>query len=217
MFDDHIDAFHEGVVPAFLAYLEASMQNGANFKLKGPAIQAAHLLYHYRERVEPLFNEGTFKPKIVGNTIKDYELLGNVFNLTKHRPDRSGGKLISDSSKIKEMMVVNMFPSEQGPYMYAQQRIMVFPNIGRERDLLDICINVINGWTNFLIANKIIETGTFYRYSGDDFITRDQAEVFTNPKLTFKPGWKFNLKILGRGYNFSTGKFDLIPIRTPAR
>lgn len=216
MYSDHIEKYFEALIPSFEQYLMASAKNDAKFSLKGPAELAASLIHHYRQDLERLHPKGTMSAAEVGNHIKDYALLNRVVNLLKHPSEAKADPLINKRDQIFEAMVINAFPHDNGPYMYSHMRIAIHLNSGVFRDLLEVVTNVLNGWGSFLIANNQIkkEEARFYRYTGDDFLTSEQANLIPDPRVNFTPGKEFNLALLPRGYNFKTRSFDIVSFQS---
>lgn len=170
MFVDHIAQFYEGVIPAYEAYNRASKEiKGGAHLIKGAAIQAANVLFHYREALVPLFPKDKFTRKEVAKLSSEFDLLGDVFNSTKHKELIRSGKLIEDSSSVYESVVCSILINDQQKHrIWSQWWILVKTIEGEERDLLEISTNVINFWVDLLYDHKMINSKPFFRYENND-------------------------------------------------
>lgn len=218
MYSDPVESYTDGLVPAFESYVEASVKNQADFSLKGPAKLAWDMLYNFREEFGIRFSEKDMKPKEVGRHIADYDVLSRIVNVNKHSSKAKNDPLINDKSQIRECLVVTAFLDSKGvPYMYFQMRMLAYLNSGEIRDVLELCTNVMNGWSSFMVSNKYLPLNEvrFYRYTGNDVLTKQQADAFPDPQKTMTPGKKFDLTMTGRSFNYKTGLFEYVPIQLP--
>ena len=182
MLTDPVSHFLEEVVPAYERYVELSNRKELKkFELMGAAILAAGLLFHYREAIKPLLPH----KKLTRNEVSkfyDYDLLGDVFNASKHGTLTQKGReaLVSGKNAIEQTIVNTYFPfdGEETPrnfYGVMQYRILIYPNKGGVRDLLEVETNVINYWSDFLIKEGLTDKRFTFRYAGDDVLSHDDA------------------------------------------
>lgn len=183
MFTDPVSQFFEGVVPAYEQYIKLSKKKDNNkFILMGAAILAADMLFHYREALIPLYPPKALTRAEVSK-FYDYDLIGDVFNATKHDTltQKRGEILISNRKAIEETIVCTYFPFEGETtyprefYGVKQTRILVYPTRGGVRDLLEIATNVINYWADFLVKEGLTDKHINFRYEGDDILSHRQA------------------------------------------
>lgn len=183
MFIDPISHFFEAVIPAYEQYVELSkMKDYKKFALMGAAMQAANMLFHYRELVEPLCPAKTLTRNEVSK-FYDYDLIGDVCNASKHGTlTQKKGELLIISNKDIEQTIVNTHfffgKSSEGARTFhgvMQNRILVYPIAGGVRDLLEVATNVINYWADFLVDKGFTDKHIKFRYEGDNVLTYEQV------------------------------------------
>lgn len=207
--------FFDNVVPAFEYYVELSKQKG-NKKalLMNAALDVAGKLFHFRDKLEPMFAPKTLRRTDVAKLCPDFDWLGDVFNAAKHtditRPDR----IIKDISQVEETIVWTYFPFEGEEiyprkfYSTVQTRILVnpLPGKGSIRDLLEVCTSVLNFWAQFLKDHGFSHSFSSFRYEGDDIIPESQQDKSSG---SFYAGYDGVAKVvmIARYYEPKEGKF----------
>jgi hypothetical protein len=78
--------------------------------------------------------------------VRDYDLLGDGVNATKHRSIRRGTPKITNATQIYEEVIVTEYKDTQGFYPGVEKKVIVKLSNGSEKDVLDVLMNVINFW-----------------------------------------------------------------------
>lgn len=218
MFTDPVSQFFEGVVPAYEQYVELSKKkDNKKFVLAGAAILAADMLFHYREALIPLLPHRALTRTEVSK-FYDYDLIGDVFNATKHGTltQKKGEILIANRKDIEEIIVNTHFPFEGETtyprkfYGVMQTRVLVYPTKGGVRDLLEVATNVINYWADFLVKEGLTDKHINFRYEGDDILSHQQALEISNRSapVAVRVGGDVSWVMIARYYEPQTKTFN---------
>lgn len=212
MFKDYKEYYYEGLVTAFTDYVNAlNAVKGGNLNLKGPAMQAANMLYHFREQL-PAIDGETLTADAFGKLCSSYNLVRDVFNSTKHKTLNRKDKLIIDSDSIKEVLLTSIVPdgNNDGPrYHYSEFRIVIFRIKLGPVDFLQECTILLNFWADYLTKNKLLDYVYTYQYTGDVPIKKDIAEAMKAPEIeTANPANMTNFLLVSRTFNHNTNSFE---------
>lgn len=215
MYSDPVSQFYDGIVPAYEHYVELSKKKeNPRALLLNTAIDVTGKLFHFREELQPLFPSTAFRRADVAMMCPDFDWVGDVFNSTKHKELDRKGRIIKDKSHIDETIVWTYFPYEEvlPPkrfYSTVQIRILItpLPKKGKVRDLLEISTNVINFWSDFLVAKGLTTIHKNFRYDGDDIVPEGLADASSG---TFRPKADGILKwsMIARYYEPETKTFE---------
>ncbi|WP_338876928.1 hypothetical protein WBJ53_14830 [Spirosoma sp. SC4-14] len=202
--------FYEQVLPAYQEYLTAiDRGEGGGIKIMGPAKVLTEYLFHLRDRLEPYHQEKTFTRKKVALLFPEFDLIGDIANAMKHgQLTFNPNKQIEDITSIQEKFVTVFFRNSPQPmYGYSQLRILVTLLTGEVKDLLEICINVLNFWADYLKANGFIKYTHRFTYKGDDVLDRIQVTSFKSLRINVHFPGDFNVYISERSYSFKSKKW----------
>lgn len=111
------------------------------------ALDVATSLYHLREHIPAPHQKSR---QAIAAFCRDYDLLGDVVNATKHADLNRGAPQISSADDISQLHVVTRFTDEHGEYVHEEKRVVVKLRNGTERDLFDVLINVHDFWVQEL-------------------------------------------------------------------
>jgi hypothetical protein len=216
-----ISKFFDEIIPAYEYYIELSnKKDNKKFMLQSAALQVANLLFHYRESIQTVLPS----KKLTGNDITpdcpDYNVIGRVFDKSKHHTLRNPGNLVNDESAIEETIVSTYYPRivdgqySQEWYGVMQARVMINFTDRESRDLLEIATNVINYWADFLDSNNLApkHLHKHYHYQGNDFLTPEEADQL-GMGLPIHPSELGGARIImiGRFYRLQENKWYRLP------
>ncbi len=120
MFDDLAAYFHENVVSSYVAYLE--VRNNESFGISKnlrAVIIAATALFHLREHVPAPHKKSR---SAVAKACPDYNILGDVVNVSKHRALDRGQPQFKTAEDVYEITVITQYEDENGPYSDGRKR-----------------------------------------------------------------------------------------------
>ena len=76
----------------------------------------------------------------------DYDLVGDIANVSKHAELSRGAPKVSHAQSVCEIIVLTEFSDDKGIFTDARKLVTVKLDDGTERDVFDILTNVINFW-----------------------------------------------------------------------
>jgi len=206
MFDDLASYFYENVVEAFNDYLNAKNSGTAGRSRDIRAATAATAaLYHLREHLP---KNCALKSATICLKCPDYSLLGDVANAAKHHSLTRGTPQISSATQIQEQIVLTEYEDEKGPYHWIENSVQVKLTNGSERDVLEVLINVMNYWQNYLHGAGVIPKAHNYSVP-KDVQPKSRAECESH-RLNFEvlQGHRLYQIWRLRKFNYSTGKIE---------
>jgi hypothetical protein len=140
--------FYETVLLPYTAYRTIRMERKAGTRNDwNAAITACTSAYHFREHLPDRYKKSH---KHMVSLCRDFALLGNVVNASKHNRLTKGGEQITSVDNIKELVVSTRYSDEAGEYTNAAKSIEVTLKSGETRELFDVLTNVVNMWIEFL-------------------------------------------------------------------
>lgn len=178
MFDDLAAYFHENVVSSYVAYLE--VRNNESFGISKDlryAIIAATALFHVREHVPEPHKKSRSS---IAKACPDYNILGDVANVSKHRKLDRGQSQLKIAEDVYEFNLITQYEDENGPYSDARKLVMVRLNDGSQHDLMDALTNIINYWGNEFTQTGILKSFKPFPlppHPGKQFVCRDEAKA----------------------------------------
>jgi hypothetical protein len=207
MFDDLATHFYEHVVRSLEDYLDVknSGRAGRSRDIRA-AINAATPLYHLREHLPSPYE---LKWETVNSRCPDYSLLGDIVNASKHSTLTRGSPLITSATQIFELLVNTEYKDKQGPFFLVEKVVLVKLANGKERDVLEVLINVMNFWQDYLHAIGTIQKSVKYT-----------VPVVAQPRLRADcdsahidfeavQGLRFKQTHRLQVFNYTTGKIEL--------
>jgi len=207
MFDDLATHFYEHVVRSLEDYLNVKNSDKAGRSRDiHAAINAATPLYHLREHLPSPYN---LTWEMVNSRCPDYSLLGDIVNASKHSTLTRGSPQVINAAQIFELLVNTEYLDAQGPFFWIEKIVLVKLANGTERDVLEVLINVMNFWQDYLHAIGTIQKSVKYT-----------VPVVAQPRLRADcaaghldfeavKGLRFKQTHRLQKFNYTTGKIEL--------
>jgi hypothetical protein len=208
MYDDVAALFREDVLAAFNIYLD-TRKNGVSGKSQDlrTAVDAATALYHFREHM-PAAVKKTWQEVV--RLCPDFQLLGDVVNVSKHHLLTRGAPQVLSADQMHECLVSTEYEDENGPYRHAEKKVFVTLGSGLERDLLEILISVMNFWLRELAALGMIEPEPGYSMP-QPIEPRPRSEC-SQVGLEVVQGWRFKQQFRLQKYNYKLMRVEPIDL-----
>jgi hypothetical protein len=206
MFDDLSGYFHENILASYQQYAEAAKNNeaGLNNDLR-LALHAATALYHFREHI-PKPHQKTRQQ--LTTDCADYELLGDIVDVAKHRTLRNTNRHVIAAEAISEVIVLTQYEDEDGPYFIGSKAIDVHLQNGARRDLSEILNNVLNMWFTELHRLGVLKEHHQFCPTNKDIPTRRSESGAAQTDLEMRRGVRWNLAWRLQQYNYETGQAE---------
>jgi hypothetical protein len=207
MFDDLATHFYEHVVRSLEDYLSVKNSGVAGRSRDiHTAINAATPLYHLREHLPSPFE---LKWETVNSRCPDYSLLGDIVNASKHSTLTRENPQIANATQIFELLVNTEYKDKQGPFFSVEKLVMVKLANGMEKDVLEVLVNVMNFWQDYLHSIGSIQRSLKYtvpvvaqpRLRADCDLAHMDFEAVQG--LQFKQIHRLQI------FNYATGKVEL--------
>ncbi|GAB3882851.1 hypothetical protein [Spirosoma agri] len=210
MFSDHIDYYYQAVKPNFEEYFELSKtinEVGGN-QLPDAAMKSAGSLFHFRDHLLSLYGD-SFSRKYVASLCSDFDIVGDVYNSTKHKEISRKERLIQGSTSILKGFFVSRFKDEMGIYQVHRPAVLIKPLKGKEFDFLKPVTNVYNFWTKFMYDKGLLEKVDYYTFEGDSPVSRQSVPKSLDGMKTEMPRYKKaeDLLLIIRTYDYINNKF----------
>lgn len=188
MYDNTRTYFIENVLIPFQEYLKLKQKNklGLSIHLRS-AINTASNLYHLREHLPNNIDLSRKKLSII---CPDYDLLGDVVNASKHKIINNNNPQISNSKNIYEVMIFTEYEDKEGKYFNLENCVYIKLDSGKERNLHEVIINVMNMWLNKLVELQLIDPVKRYEYKSNRIPKRKKdysTTILAMQKLRFAP------------------------------
>ena len=210
MFDDLAAYFYENLAGSYMAYL--NVRNNESYGMSKDVqagLNAATALYHAREHLSE-----KKKRSHIAAECPDYDLLGDVVNVSKHRTIGDNNPQITRAEQITETIVSTQYEDEDGWYSDIRKEVIVELNDGTKRRLVDMLTEVMNYWGDEFVRLGILEN---YRpfpsvpYPGNQFVSRKDAKRGMDAEAM--QGVRFQQVIMLQEYNMQLGKAEPIPAK----
>ncbi|MBD2702310.1 hypothetical protein IC229_16795 [Spirosoma sp. BT702] len=176
--DYYKDYYFNELGPAFTRYVETfDSRSGGTVALYNAAMEAAGKLFHLREAI----NESTGierSRKDIGDLCWSYQLIGDVFNSSKHVKINRGDRLINGRKDVHTIVCCSIVPYENNPsdwYFYSDFRVIVHPIKSDPIDLLKLAAEVLRFWGWYLYKENLLEQVLQYEYKGDEPLSPELA------------------------------------------
>lgn len=140
--------FYENVILPYKNYLKikANSISGENID-RTVGLQAATALYHFREHL-PLDKRQSHASLM--HKCRDYDLLGDIVNLSKHSgSNKSSKSKILSLDNIVEIVISTEYQDKEGVYTDIEKDVLLQLEDGSNRYLSEILSNVYQMWTSF--------------------------------------------------------------------
>jgi hypothetical protein len=200
--------YYERVIPQLERYIsKSSTADVGDPSFRDIAIECAGSLFHLRDHLVSIFGD-KFTRYHVANLCPSYDLIGDIYNASKHAYLNRKGRLIDDYTSVLDGAFVSRFKDEHGVYSKNQTVVFVTPKGEPAIDVLKLCIEVYNFWTGLLRDRGLITDPEFMRYPGDDWHPRDlltdsvSFDVKVHEKICHR-----DIKVVVRAYDNSSKTF----------
>lgn len=206
MFDDIHAYFHENVLSSYLDYKKRRNEHnvGRNVDLK-KALIAANSLYHFREHLPSKYKK---KREEFALLCEDYDLLGDVVNVSKHNKLTQKWKYINSTDSIEEILVITKYVDSKGEYFNSEKNINVRIIDGTKRDLFNILTNVLNMWYSYLHDIGILKEKYIEKIVEPIYPLKRNQSSGNNFSITATRGVRFNQHVQLQEFNYETGKIE---------
>ena len=208
MFDDLNAHFHENLVASYLRYREIREDTKAGLSRDVQAATvSATALYHLREHLPPAFAMSRAQ---VAALCPDYDLLGDISNVSKHAQLTRGAPKVSRSQDLQEVVVITEFSDSQGTFTDARKLVTVKLDDGTEREVFEIVTNVINFWGQELTRLGVLNGFNPFPLPdspGTRLLLREEARRLD---LEMMQGVRFSLRQRLQRYNQTKGCAELV-------
>ncbi len=209
MFDDLKAYFYENVVATFNAYFEVKRNGlyGASRDLR-TAIAAATALYHLREHIPAAQQKSRTE---LAQICPDYDLLGDIANVAKHRTLTRGYRFVASADNIFEQVVSTRYHDAQGDYFDGEKKVLVRLLDGSTRDVAEVLISVLDMWFVELHQLGVLsdQPRVERRIEAPVPKTREQASP-VNIEIT--AGLRYRMEMKPQWYNYETGRVEPIDL-----
>jgi len=203
MFDDLGAHFHEHLVPLYVRYREIREEPKAGLSRDLQAATAAsNALYHFREHLPP---SHAMSRAEVATLCSDYDLVGDIANVSKHAELSRGAPKVSHAQSVSELIVLTEFSDEEGTFTDARKLVTVKLDDGTEREIFDILTNVINFWGQQLLRWGVLRGYNLFPLPeppGSRSLSREEARGLD---LEMIQGVRFKMQQRLQRYNPSKG------------
>lgn len=207
MYGDIKNYFYKKIVPEFIEYIEFRENN--IFKNNNDTrigLISANGLYHLREHLPEPYNKSR---NFFVEKCKDYSLLGDIVNVSKHKSINRNQPQITDLDNIQELLLVTTYNDEIGEYRKIVKEVEINLDNGEKRLLSSILTNCINMWLDYLNENQLIE---HRKYFVDSYKTAKRPKD-ENFELGGIQGLMFSgFKIQLRKYNYEKNIIEPIDL-----
>ncbi len=208
MHDELIAYFNEHVIAQFQTFLQRFDENVAGMdKDKLAAINSAQTLYHFREHLPTNYTKTRDE---VASKCPDYDLAGDIANVSKHKNITRGNPQILSVDSIYEQTDIIKCKDADGEYFTCKKHVHVKLNDGSVRDVLEILTNVTNYWFKELHTLGILT-------KSNQFSTEEKE--FPPPRtdsnqldLEMIQGIRFNKNFRLVEYNYDTDELEPIDL-----
>lgn len=200
MFNDLTLYFYEKIIADYKKFTAelVSPVAGRN-KALNLAINSATSLFHFIEHFPELQ-----KTRVEIATIyPDYNLAGDIANVSKHKTLTRGKPQISDANDVYEKIVQIEFQDDQGTYTYAEKRVCAKLANGEERDVYGILTSVINMWVDELQTLGLASNLEHFNLRQIGIPTREEANKSCK-KIEFTSGLGTTINYQMMRYNYET-------------
>lgn len=195
--------FYEHVFLAYLRYEKVKNDHvmGNNMDRR-EAINASIALYHLREHIPQPFRKSRNE---LAALCRDYDLLGDIVNASKHNVVTHGTPQITGLNAIQEIVVSTRFYDEKGEYFNGEKVVEVQLADGSIRDIYEILTNVVNMWFDELHQMGAIDQKQPIRLKKQGLVFRKDA---SNVSLQVTAGiqWKESFRFQEYDYASNTIK-----------
>jgi len=162
--------FYEQVFLVYDAYrkVKEDYEMGLQ-KDKQAAIHACYQLFHFREHLPNSVS--------ISELVKrcgDFELVRDVANISKHS---KVNKYEPKVKNIHEVLVNTIFSDEFGKYVNQEKLVEIELIDGSKRNLLEVMINVVNMWFDFLTERGISKPRNPIVINPQCFVSREKAKI----------------------------------------
>jgi len=213
MTDDVFLYFAQTILSHYNKYVEEKFNKrfGQNTD-QDSALIIAGMLYHFRERLPKSWN---ISSKYLVSVQPDYELLGDIVNVSKHnsldvrRPQyKIRSPLVLTAEDIKQVTLLIEYEDDKGVYYDHDKCVFATLNTGMQRDVYPILNNVLNMWINELNRRKVL----------NNMQAVPLKSIGVPPRMKDTGAGKLDLSVLQNApmksvfhmmkYNYQTGNLD---------
>lgn len=147
--------FHENIIEKFKEYksIIKSRKKGLNKDLR-VTLEMASVLYHLREHLPKHINQDLL---YYTNLCSDYELIGNIANVAKHKEINRNNPKLTKLDDVYEVEVITEFSDSHGKYYCSEKIVQIYFADKSTRNVHEIILNVINMWIDELFKVGIIK------------------------------------------------------------
>jgi hypothetical protein len=208
MFDDINAYFHENVLDTYVKYVKVknSHNAGKSDDLRS-ALNAASTLFHLREHI-PTDKRKT--RKALSNLCSDFDLLGDIVNVSKHRTISQNRPQITKAENLYEQIIITLYKDKKGEYQHVEKSVFALLDNGTERDLFEIITNVLNMWLVDLHSVGILDKIKPFEIKQIKIPARSKNLDKLNLKIIrgvrFHQRWKF------QRYNYEKGIIEPVDL-----
>jgi hypothetical protein len=208
MFDNINAYFIENILIPFKDYLRLKEKDeiGLSLDLR-TAINLATNLYHLRENLPKSIQ---LSRNAQSKICKDYSLLGDIVNCSKHREIDRNNPQISNSENIYEQIVITEYKDKEGPYYIKEKTIVVKLDNEQERDLHDILENVMNMWLIEFEKHKITKYIKPFQLKTNSIPKRNVAQKKFD--INHMQNLRLNKKFKVQKYNYDTESIEPVDL-----
>ena len=167
LFDEIHAYFIENVLSSYQDYKKRRFEtkSGQSTDLR-KALIASSFLYHFREHLPKQFIKSRKEFSVM---CLDYDVLGDVVNVSKHNTLTQNWKYVNSVKNIFEIVVSTEFIDEKGKYFFHEKKILIKLIDDTERDINEILTNVLNMWYNYLYKVGILKKKYFEKFIKPEF------------------------------------------------
>lgn len=209
MFDDLKAYFYENVVAAFNGYFQTKRdgQYGASRDLRA-AINAATALYHLREHIPAAHRKSR---KDLALQCPDYDLLGDIVNVAKHRTLTRDYRFVADAENIFEQLVTTRYQDAAGDYYDGEKKVLVRLLDGSTRDVGEVLINVMEMWFGELYQMGVLRERQHVERRPE--VPEPKTRGNVRPvNLEIAAGIRFKVEMKPQSYNYDAGRVEPVDL-----
>lgn len=155
MFDDFHAYFHENTLRTYSEYrdIKNRLISGRSNDIRS-LLFAATSAYHLREHPPESI---ALSRKSVVEQCREFDLLGNIVDASKHNKLTRNNPSISSATQIEEAVVSTEYVDDLGTFRCIEKQVFAKLEDGTERDIFEILTIVVNFWICYLHSAGVLE------------------------------------------------------------